>query len=139
MVNSVMAGITKTKLYDKTANYYDWKEIYPQLKLLHDNIEDLKSDAKLIDTVRTYLHTCNGFFLNFLLVIFNSPIFLFLRVFIIKSYSGYRGRKITILNLTVEKRIGRYFRFYTPSLPRTRKRALGLDRQMNCVRRQAHC
>jgi uncharacterized protein (DUF1499 family) len=56
MINSVMAGITKTKLYDKTANYYDWKEIYPQLKLLQDNIEDLKNDAKLIDTVRSYIH-----------------------------------------------------------------------------------
>ena len=55
MINSVMAGITKTKLYDKTANYYDWKEVYPQLKLLKDNIQDLKNDAKLIETVRTYV------------------------------------------------------------------------------------
>ena len=57
MINSVMAGITKTKLYDKTANYYDWKEVYPQLKLLKDNIQDLKNDAKLIDTVRTHGRT----------------------------------------------------------------------------------
>lgn len=78
MINSVMAGITKTKLYDKTANYYDWKEIYPQLKLLQDNIEDLKNDAKLIDTVHSYLHTyvlsntyvLYTYVLNFRIVIF---------------------------------------------------------------------
>lgn len=215
MINSVMAGITKTKLYDKTANYYDWKEVYPQLKLLKDNIQDLKNDAKLIETVRTYVwmsrmlcillllfqffeaiffntnyveffvffyyffcsflnnilpqivhqfllismiynkcfcmeksYMCQSYwsdlkynisFLDWLILIVSSPWFLKLSIsfnwkqFIL--YSGYRGRKIIIQNRMVEKRIGRYFRFYIPFLPQTRKIAHGSDQLMSYVAR----
>ena len=37
--------------YDDSPNYYNWVDTYPQLKILLDNLDVLKADAKLINTV----------------------------------------------------------------------------------------
>ena len=34
-----------------SSSYYDWSEIYPQLKILKDNIEAIKLEAENIHTV----------------------------------------------------------------------------------------
>ena len=48
-----MSGMSIEEKYDDTPNYYNWVEIYPQLKILLDNLNVLKEDAKLINTVNT--------------------------------------------------------------------------------------
>ena len=46
-----MSGMSLEDKYDDSPNYYNWVDTYPQLKILLDNLDVLKADAKLINTV----------------------------------------------------------------------------------------
>lgn len=47
-----MSGMSLEDKYDDSPNYYNWVDTYPQLKVLLDNLDVLKADAKLIQTVK---------------------------------------------------------------------------------------
>jgi hypothetical protein len=51
LINSIMHGLSKDEKYDQSPNYYDWREIFPQLQILRDNIEILKIDSQAIESV----------------------------------------------------------------------------------------
>ena len=52
-----MHGLSKDEKYDQSPNYYDWKEIFPQLQILRDNIEILKIDSQAIESVSWVLYS----------------------------------------------------------------------------------
>ena len=144
-----MSGMSLEDKYDDSPNYYNWVDTYPQLKILLDNLDVLKADAKLINTVnkkmKQILHKkfsailfvisshffvfcfryCTADLSVFILILHEQDVSFILVLIILWIYSGFRGLKITIRELMEEKRIGRCFRSYTLFQQQTFLKVLG--------------
>lgn len=80
---------------DLTPNFYDWKDIFPQLKVLIDSIDIIKEEAKNIKNVK---HDKLYF------ILYNTHIFFFF-------LSGFLGLKIIMLKNLIKN--GQFFLFST--------------------------